>query len=187
VETLSVALSSVDAWPAFAAAAKAALPELEAVPFDDLDKVYYGHAVDWLEAQFSFIKGIILLMVFFGMFNAISMTVSERTVEIGTLRANGERRLEIVLGQIMEAATLGLLGGCLGILGGWALSIGPLRHGIAMPPAPGLTRGLRIFIELAPGEALQVLSLSIITAVAGCLLPVWRATRVPISQALRHV
>ena len=187
VESISVALSGVELWPAFAMAAKAALPELEAVPFDELDKVYYRHAVDWLDAQFSFIRSIILLVVFLGIFNVISMTVMERTAEIGTLRASGDSRLEIALGHILEAIALGVLGGFIGLLAGCALSAGPLREGVAMPPAPGITRSFRIFIELGLRDALQVLFLCALTAVAGCLLPVWRATRIPIADALRHV
>jgi putative ABC transport system permease protein len=187
VETVSVALTGVDAWPAFAREVKSALPDLEAVPFDELDKVYYKHAVDWLDAQFAFIQGIILFMVFFGAFNAVSMTVIERTAEIGTLRANGESRFEIALGQLMEAATLGILGGCLGVLGAWLLSIGPLRDGISMPPAPGLTRGLRITIGLEFWGILKVLQLALATSVAGSLLPSWRSTHIPITEALRHV
>lgn len=187
VETISVALSGVDAWPGFSSAVSQAMPDLEAVSFDELDRVYYRHAVNWLDAQFAFIESIILLMVFFGIFNAISMTVMERTAEVGILRANGDSRLEIAAGQIIESVALGLLGGCLGIIGGWLLSVGPLREGIAMPPAPGLTRGLRIFIALELWETLQVLSLTTITALAGSLLPVWRATRIPIVAALRHI
>jgi putative ABC transport system permease protein len=187
MESISVALAGVDLWPDFAAAAEAALPELEAIPFDELDKVYYRHAVDWLDAQFSFIRSIILLVVFLGIFNVISMTVMERTAEIGTLRASGDSRLEIALGHVLEATALGLLGGLIGLLIGGALSSGPLREGIAMPPAPGITRSFRIFIELGSRDALEVLALCAVTAVAGCLPPVWRATRVPIPQALRHV
>ncbi|HET8668769.1 MAG TPA: ABC transporter permease [Terriglobales bacterium] len=185
VETISVALSDVNAWAAFAQAARD-LPELEAVPFDELDKVYYKHAVDWLDAQFGFIRGIILLVVFLAIFNVISIVVIERTLEIGTLRANGDSRLEIALGHGTEAALLGLMGGMLGVLTGWLLTMGPLARGIAMPPAPGITRSFRILIELGSRDAVQVLLLCILTAVAGCLLPVLRAVRIPIAEALRH-
>ena len=187
VESIAVALSDVETWAAFDTAAKAALPELQAFPFDELDKVYYRHAVDWLDAQFSFIRSIILLVVFLGIFNVISMTVMERTAEIGTLRASGDSRLEIALGHVLEAIALGVLGGAIGLLVGCALSAGPLREGVAMPPAPGITRSFRIFIELDFRDAVQVLSLCALTAAAGCLLPVGRATRVPIAEALRHV
>jgi putative ABC transport system permease protein len=185
VETISVALSGVDQWAAFADAARD-LPQLEAVPFDELDKVYYKHAVDWLDAQFGFIRSIILLVVFLAIFNVISIAVIERTLEIGTLRANGDSRLEIASGHVLEAALLGLFGGVLGLVIGWAMVIGPLARGIAMPPAPGITRSFRILIELGARDALQVLLLCMATAVAGCLLPVWRAVRIPIVEALRH-
>ena len=186
VESISVALSGVEAWSAFANAAKAALPGLEGVPFDELDKVYYRHAVDWLDAQFAFIRTIILLVVFLGIFNVISMTVMERTGEIGTLRANGSSRLEIAVGHVLESAALGLLGGAIGLLAGWGLSAGPLREGIAMPPAPGITRSFRIVIELGFRDALQVVLLCAATSVVACVPPVWRATHISIAEALRH-
>jgi putative ABC transport system permease protein len=186
-ESIAVALARVEAWPGFAEAVRISFPHLEAVPFDELDRIYYRHAVDWLDAQFGFIRGIILLVVFLGIFNVISMAVLERTREIGTLRANGDGRLAIALGHILEAVVLAILGAALGVAAGWALSAGPLHDGVAMPPAPGITRSFRIQIELALGDALQVLSLAVLTAVVGCLLPVWRAVRMPIADALRHV
>jgi len=187
VESIAVALAEVEAWPVFAEAVRVSFPDLEAVPFDELDRIYYRHAVDWLDAQFAFIRGIILLVVFLGIFNVISMAVLERTREIGTLRANGDGRLAIALGHILEAVILAALGAALGLAAGWALSAGPLHDGVAMPPAPGITRSFRIQIELALADALQVMGLAALTAVVGCLLPVWRAVRMPIADALRHV
>jgi len=186
VETVSVALSGVDAWPAFERAATTRFPELEAIPFDELDKVYYRHAVDWLDAQFNFTQGIFLLMVFLGILNIISMTVLERTAEIGTLRANGQSRSEIALSHILEASAMGLLGGGIGILCGWAVSEGLLSGGITMPPAPGITRSFNIFIELGIRDAIEVFILCTVTSVAGCLLPVWRTTHMSIVEALRY-
>jgi putative ABC transport system permease protein len=187
VESIAVAVRGVEAWPAFARAVQASFPGLEAVPFDELDRIYYRHAVDWLDAQFAFIRGIILLVVFLGIFNVISMAVLERTHEIGTLRANGDSRLAIAFGHVLEAVILAVLGAVIGLTAGWALSAGPLRDGVAMPPAPGITRSFRIQIELAIADGAQVLGLAVLTAAAGCLLPVWRAVRMPIADALRHV
>lgn len=187
VESIAIALAGVEAWPAFAEAVRAVLPRLEAVPFDELDRIYYRHAVDWLDAQFAFIRGIILLVVFLGIFNVISMAVLERTHEIGVLRANGDSRLTIALGHIVEAVVLAVLGAAIGLTAGWALSAGPLRDGVSMPPAPGITRSFRIQIELAIADGAQVLGLAVFTAVVGCLLPACRAVRMPIAEALRHV
>ena len=126
-------------------------------------------------------------MVFLGVFNVISMTAMERTSEIGMLRATGDSRMEIALGHMLEAGTLGVLGSAIGLLAGWALCAGPLHGGVAMPPAPGITRSFRIVIELGSRDALQVLALCAVTCVLGCLPPVWRAPRLPIAEALRHV
>jgi len=125
-------------------AVRASLPYLEAVPFDELDRIYYRHAVDWLDAQFAFIRGIVLLVVFLGVFNVIcGMAVLERTREIGTLRANGEGRLAIACGHILEAATLAPSWARPSVGSGWALSAGPLHDGVAMsrrrPASPGVS------------------------------------------------
>ena len=187
VESIAVGLAQVHDWPAFVAATKIAFPDLEAVPFDELDRVYYRHAVDWLDSQFGFIRAIVVLIVFLGIFNTISMTIMERIGEIGALRANGESRTEVALGMGLEATFLGLLGGGLGLLFGWLLCAGPLHDGIAMPPAPGITRSFRILIELSVQDGLQVAALATITALVGCLLPVTRAVRMPITAALRQM
>jgi putative ABC transport system permease protein len=186
VETIQVALQRFEQWPAFAAAAMTTVPELEALPFDELDVVYYKHGVDWLGAQFRFIRAIVLLIVFLGTFNIISMTVVERTAEIGVLRANGDSRADVAGGQVLEAATLGLAGGIVGIIAGAASVPLLFGDGIAMPPAPGITRSFPIFIELQLSDALHVIVLCVGTAVAGCLVPVWRTLRMPIARALRH-
>jgi energy-coupling factor transporter ATP-binding protein EcfA2 len=60
----------------------------------------------------------------------------------------------------------------------------PRQGGVAMPPAPGITRSFRILMERRAADALNLLALCLATAVVGCLLPVWRATRIPIAQAL---
>lgn len=186
VESISVGLSSENQWPEFARQLGRRYPALEAVPFDELDKVYYRHAVDWLDAQFAFIRGIIVLVVFLAIFNVISVTVAERTGEIGTLRANGESKWNVFSNYFLEAAMLGLIGGCLGIASALALVAGPLHPGIAMPPAPGITRSFRILIELAMNDAIEVVCVCLMTALVGSLLPVLRAIRIPIAEALRH-
>ena len=143
--------------------------------------------MDWLDAQFGFIRAIILLVVFLGIFNVISMAVVERTAEIGTLRANGESRLEIAIGHLLEGVITGVLGGLCGLGLAWVLATFVLRHGVAMPPAPGITRSFHIFIQLRGREAAQVLALAVATAAVGSVLPAWRAVRMPIPAALRRV
>ena len=186
VEHIYVGLDSLESWPTFVVEATRALPDIEAIPFEDLDQVYYRHAVDWLDAQFDFVRAIVVVVVFLGIFNVVSMSVVERTAEVGTLRANGESRLEIGLGQAAEAALVGVLGSLLGLALGLGAALGPLRGGVPMPPAPGITRSFSILIELSGWDAAHVLFLCTSVAVVACVVPVWRALRMPIAEALRH-
>lgn len=186
VERVAVALTRDDGFADFSRRVAAELPAIEAIPFDKLDEVYYQHGVDFLASQFGFIRAILLLVAFLGIFNVLSMSVAERTAEIGTLRAHGDSRLEVATGHLLEAGFIGLIGALLGLALASALTASALRHGVAMPPAPGLTRSFRIIIELSWADAGRVLALCTATAMAGCALPVWRATRMSIAEALRH-
>ena len=54
-----------------------------------------------------------------GIANTMAMSVFERTSEIGVLRALGWKRWRVMRLILIEAAVLGLVGGCLGMAGGW--------------------------------------------------------------------
>lgn len=185
VESIFIELHDDAGWPTFAAHAAQEFPALDVVPFEKLDG-FYDNAIAWLKAQFAFIRGIVLLVVFLGIFNIISLGVMERTGEIGALRANGDSTAEVAAGQLIEAAVVGVLGGVAGLALGWVIAMTILRSGIQMPPAPGFTRGFRIYIYLTATAALEVLALCIVTAVVGAIIPVWRATRIEIAAALRQ-
>jgi putative ABC transport system permease protein len=183
IESIFVALKDEDGFPAFARQVPA---QLEAVSFDVLDEIYYKHGVDWLGAQFAVVRAIILLIVFLGIFNVISMTIVERTAEISTLRANGETPLEIALTQMLEAATIGLLGGIAGVALGWLIATVFLASGIQLPAAPGFTRSFRIFLHVSLNHGFVVMGLGMLTAVLGSLPPILRVLRVPIAEGLRR-
>jgi putative ABC transport system permease protein len=184
VEAVFLELKDDRGWPAFAREAAQAFPGLEAVPFEVLDAKFYPNAVAWLKAQYAFIRLIVLLVVFLGIVNIVSLTVLERTGEIGALRANGDTKLEVASGQLLEAAAIGLIGGVIGVTLGWLVAETILRHGILMPPAPGFNRSFVIFESLNAWSALFVVVLCVTTAALGAVLPVWRATRIAITTAL---
>src|SRR5262249_56906197 len=68
VASISIGLFNLDQWPNFAKEVNLRYPVLQAVPFDELDRVYYRHAVDWLDAQYAFIRGVIVIVVFLAIF-----------------------------------------------------------------------------------------------------------------------
>jgi len=187
VETIALGLRDLDEWDTVAAAIEQKHPELEAVPFAVLDKVYYQHSVDWLKQQFAVIQLIILTIVLLGILNTVATAILDRKQEIGNLRANGESFGDVMKMLAWEGLALGALGSTLGLLLTAALVYGALRNGILMPPAPGLTRQFEVFIELQAPMAGITFLMGLATASIGTMLAGWRVARMPIGQALRSV
>jgi putative ABC transport system permease protein len=68
------------------------------------------------------IAGISLMVGGIGIMNIMLTTVTERTHEIGLRKAVGARRADILLQFLVEAMTLSLLGGIIGVMLGWGIS-----------------------------------------------------------------
>jgi len=92
---------------------EAALPGMRAVPAaeraSDNQFVKLAHASAWGTSSLALLIGIL------GIANTMAMSVFERTREIGILRALGWNRWQVLAHIEIEAVTLGLGGGFLGI------------------------------------------------------------------------
>jgi len=185
VESVALGLATVEDFPAVAAFIHAHHPELEAIPFSVLDEVYYQHSVDWLDAQFGVIQFIIVAIVVLGIFNTVSTGILERKQEIGTLRANGESRFDILRLLGLEGLALGIIGAVLGIALVMCLDATVLSNGIRMPPAPGITRQFLVTLELTPQMAVTTAALGVSSALVATLVAGLRVTRMGIAEALR--
>lgn len=184
VEHFALKTTGVEAWKSVSAEISQKLPQVDAIAFDELDKVYYRNAVDFLRSQFIFIRMIILVVVALGIFNTIAAGLLERAPEVGALRANGESRSRLYRILIFENVFLGILGGLAGILAATLLDRTLLANGIVMPPGPGITRSFRIMLEILPLHYTQALLLPAIVAVVASIWPVSRLLRRPITSLL---
>jgi len=81
------------------------------------------------------VVGISLLVGGIGIMNIMLVSVTERTREIGIRKALGARRADILIQFLIEAITLSLLGGLLGVLFGWGLGIIGAKAIPGFPPA----------------------------------------------------
>lgn len=129
--------------------------------------------------------GVIALVVSaIGMFNTMTITLLERTEEIGIMKAIGASDSMISLMFVMEASIMGFLGGVLGIIIGWlegeifnfAVNMVAVHFG-----------GQKVDLFFSP--VWFIMSVVIFSAAVGFLtgvIPARRASRIDTLDALRY-
>ena len=122
------------------------------------------------------IGGISLLVGGIGIMNIMLVSVSERTREIGIRKAVGARRRDILSQFLIEAVGLTGIGGILGILLGWGITVV-----VKQIPAAA-----QIPILITPGTVGVAVGVSVGIGVVFGLYPAMRAARLHPIQALRY-
>jgi len=136
---------------------------------------------------FGFMGTVLVVIVFLSTFNTTLMSVTERTREIGTLRALGARARRVTSGFVLEGLLLGLTSS----VGGALLSL--LLTGIInlveihMPPPPGMAKGIIIHVQVIPIVYLLASIAMIATLAVASYFPARRAARASIVGSLAHV
>src|SRR6266571_1824922 len=160
--------------------------DLEIKTWEDLALRY--HQVRELFGRiFAVLTLIVSIMVVFGITNTMTMAIFERTREIGTVMALGTRRRGVVSMFVLEGFVLGVLGAVAGVVLGVVLAKAISAVAIHLPPPPGSTRGFIVQIFVVPAVLAQEFQLSIVAATLASLYPAWRAARLDVVEALRHV
>ena len=81
------------------------------------------------------IVSIALLVGGIGIMNIMLVSVTERTREIGVRKAVGARKSDILVQFLIEAVTISLVGGLIGVMAGWGLGILGAKAIPGFPPA----------------------------------------------------
>ncbi|AOV94477.1 hypothetical protein AQV86_00955 [Nanohaloarchaea archaeon SG9] len=114
--------------------------------------------IDSFTSQLALIRGFLvglgaisLLVGGVGIMNTMYTSVTERTKEIGVMKAVGATNWQILRIFLIESGMIGLIGGLLGVIGGLAISYGAsgiISEQVGLPMEPGASPEL-IFGSLA--------------------------------------
>lgn len=133
----------------------------------------FGSIIDALTVALAGIAAISLAVAGIGVMNVMLVSVSERTSEVGLLKALGARRRQILTVFMVEALLLSILGALLGVvLGLLGIAIGA-----------GIWREFPL--RPSPGWIAAVLLLSLAAGASFGWLPARRAARLLPADALR--
>ena len=147
--------------------------------FDDLG--YYSmdmimeevdQLIGTINAVLGGIAAISLLVAGVTIVNTMTISVMERTREIGVLKAIGATNHDVLFLFISEAVVTGLIGGGLGAVIGYGLSAA-IGGYIGLPP------------QITPDLAVTVTGFAVITCVLSGVYPAWRASNLNPVEALR--
>lgn len=118
------------------------------------------------------VAAVVLIVSGIGIMNVMFVTVKERTREIGTLKAIGAKKREILKQFLIEAVIISFTGGVIGVIAGF-LSLPVLSYFElpALPSASGVLLGL---------------TFSVFTGVFFGFYPAWKAADLSPLEALRH-
>lgn len=155
--------------------------QLQALP----ERKYYadqaGQLATILKSLATFVAFIMGIGAIFGAMNTMYAIVAARTREIGTLRALGFRRGAILLSFVIESVFLAAVGGAIGCLLAFPM------HGLST--GTGQTQSfseIAFDFRITPMIVLGGMAFAVIMGFLGGLLPAWRASRMPITSALRE-
>ncbi len=147
--------------------------------------------VDQINSLFStarlalaFVGMIALSVAALGMFNTLTVSLLERTREVGLMKALGMKSNEVKELFLTESMIMSFLGGVLGILGG--VTMGKLL-GLGLS-AISLTKGLgMINVSTVPLVfTLIIIGLSLLVGIVTGFYPAKRATKISALNALRY-
>lgn len=148
------------------------------------EKQYYEEQSEFM-ATFIRVLGLVITVIFsFGAMIGAMITmyaaVSNRTVEIGTLRALGFQRRSVLAAFLVESLALSFIGGAVGLL------LASLMQFVTISTTNfGSFAELAFGFSLSPEIVVQTIIFSLVMGLIGGFLPAVRAARLNIINALR--
>jgi putative ABC transport system permease protein len=115
----------------------------------------------------------------FLIYNTVAITVSERSRDIGLLRAGGATSTQVLTLFLYEALLLGAIGSFVGVIAGWGLAQ-MLARGVALTQTIPIRN-----VPLGVGDLLFSMVAGLGVSLLAAFLPAWRGSRLAALDALR--
>ena len=186
VSRVVVVLNEIGAVASVQSVIRTAFPKLEIKSWLELAP-FYRKVVTLYQSIFSIMGTIVVLVVLLSTTNTMLMSIMERTREIGTIRAYGISRGQLMLNFLMEGGLIGLVGAGFGAVGAYAFAQFINRVGIMMPPPPGMNVKVPLQFAIDGGVFVVVIALLIVVGGVSAWYPSRQAVRQKIVEALDHI
>lgn len=146
--------------------------------------VLFRQVAKFYGVQNRLIEAILLALMFLGILNAVSMTVVERTGEIGTLRSFGESRADIIRQFVLENLLLTLVGTIVGSISSFCI-IEAIHAAEIVTEMPGASVPFTLHLNFLFSSVIYASLLALVTSVIATYIPAKRAAHMNIVDALR--
>jgi putative ABC transport system permease protein len=149
--------------------------------------VFYGQVKLLYIGIFGFVGGVLVTIVILSAAIVMTMAVTERTREIGTLRALGTRPSGILRMFLAEGVLIAAAGCAAGTVMALLIRAVLNASGIMLPPPPGASSGTVLHVNFYALAYVAGLLAMLATMAIAAFFPARRASRIAIVDALTHV
>lgn len=185
VSTLGVFLNRMEHTQPTRNRVQSALPKLEVQTWEE-QAVFYQAVRNLYNRIFGAMGIIIGVIVVFVVGNAMSMSIIERTREIGTLRALGTLPSQLLTTLSLEGMVLGGVGALVGAVVALAVSVLLLVVPIEMPPPPGRSMGYPLNVSIDPTIYTVTIILMVLLTMGASYFVARKTAQMPVVDALAH-
>lgn len=130
------------------------------------------------------IGGIALFVAAMGIVNTMTISLLERTHEIGVMKSLGARDRDVRRMFVYESSTIGFIGGLIGIIAGWFIGLGINKILAIILSYTGSQEKVILFV-MPLKFAISILALSTFLSLLAGVYPARRAAKLSPLQALR--
>jgi putative ABC transport system permease protein len=152
----------------------------------------YNAMIPMMGAISGVLASALVFLTSLAIWNTMTMSVMERTAEIGVMRSMGLSAFGAVSMFVVEAATIALIGGAVGVglgaIPSYYMETVGMTMGDGIADSMGTTYAIRstIYGDLTWAIALQGLVLGVVMATVGSFIPSLRAAAIQPVEAMRH-